>query len=126
MITAYQDAFTEDFWSGSDPYLWPHPSPHSEEGHSYRAKMALLRRELEKVVNDLDDVRKMNERTRKEIENLREQLFSGSSIKESRRAIDSGDNIRTLTMISMIFLPLTFVTVGTPCPVQCNHQRNTT
>lgn len=111
MISAYIGTFTEDFWDGSHPLLWPHPNPESADGTAYAEKMGVLRRELDKVVSDLGDVQKRNERTRKEIENLRDQLFSGSSIKESRRAIDQGDNIRILTMISMIFLPLTFVTV---------------
>ncbi|KAL7797245.1 hypothetical protein V8C37DRAFT_304448 [Trichoderma ceciliae] len=111
MIAAYVDTFTDDFWAGSHPLLWPHPSPpQSPDAIDYAAKMAALRRELDKVVSDLGEVLKRNERTRKEIENLRDQLFSGSSIKESRRAIDQGDNIRILTMISMLFLPLTFVT----------------
>ncbi|UKZ76338.1 hypothetical protein TrVFT333_004040 [Trichoderma virens FT-333] len=111
MIAAYVDTFTDDFWAGSHPLLWPHPSPpQSPDAIEYAAKMAVLRRELDKVVSDLGEVLKRNERTRKEIENLRDQLFSGSSIKESRRAIDQGDNIRILTMISMLFLPLTFVT----------------
>ncbi|KFA75863.1 hypothetical protein S40288_01951 [Stachybotrys chartarum IBT 40288] len=110
MVAAYVDTFTDDFWAGTHTLLWPHPAPESAEGVAYRAKMALLRRELDKVVSELGEVLKRNERTRKEIENLRDQLFSGSSIKESRRAIDQGDNIRILTMISMIFLPLTFVT----------------
>jgi hypothetical protein len=112
MVGAYFDTFTDDFWSGTHPLLWPHPSPSTPEGQAYADKMAILRRELEKVVTELGEVLKRNERTRKEIENLRDQLFSGSSIKESRRAIDQGDNIRVLTMISMIFLPLTFVTVS--------------
>ncbi|KAH7322864.1 hypothetical protein B0I35DRAFT_407286 [Stachybotrys elegans] len=110
MISAYVDTFTDAFWDGSHPLLWPHPAPESREGVAYRSKMALLRRELDKVISELGEVLKRNERTRKEIENLRDQLFSGSSIKESRRAIDQGNNIRVLTMISMIFLPLTFVT----------------
>ncbi|KAM6479029.1 hypothetical protein HDV62DRAFT_163078 [Trichoderma sp. SZMC 28011] len=111
MIAAYVDTFNDDFWAGSHPLLWPHPSPpQSPDAIEYAAKMAILRRELDKVVSDLGEVLKRNERTRKEIENLRDQLFSGSSIKESRRAIDQGDNIRILTMISMLFLPLTFVT----------------
>ncbi|KAL7951383.1 hypothetical protein V8C42DRAFT_303963 [Trichoderma barbatum] len=111
MIAAYVDTFTDDFWAGSHPLLWPHPSlPQAPEAVDYAAKMAVMRRELDKVVSDLGEVLKRNERTRKEIENLRDQLFSGSSIKESRRAIDQGDNIRILTMISMLFLPLTFVT----------------
>ncbi|KAL6870524.1 hypothetical protein J3F83DRAFT_760987 [Trichoderma novae-zelandiae] len=118
MIAAYVDTFTDDFWAGAHPLLWPHPSssPSQQQGQQsaevvdYAARMAVLRRELDKVVSDLGEVLKRNERTRKEIENLRDQLFSGSSIKESRRAIDQGDNIRILTMISMLFLPLTFVT----------------
>lgn len=113
MISAYVDTFTDDFWAGTHPLLWPHPSsPQSPDAMDYAAKMAVLRRELDKVVSDLSEVLKQNERTRKEIENLRDQLFSGSSIKESRRAIDQGDNIRILTVISMLFLPLTFVTVS--------------
>lgn len=118
MVAAYVDTFTEDFWAGTHPLVWPCPSELSAEAaEAYRDKMALLRRELDKVVSELDDVQKRNERTRKEIENLRDQLFSGSSIKESRRAIDQGDNIRILTMISMLFLPLTFVTVSfAPAP----------
>lgn len=111
MISAYVDTFTDDFWAGTHPLLWPHPlPPQSPDAMDYAAKMAVLRRELDKVVSDLSEVLKRNERTRKEIENLRDQLFSGSSIKESRRAIDQGDNIRILTVISMLFLPLTFVT----------------
>ncbi|PTB61992.1 hypothetical protein BBK36DRAFT_1094709, partial [Trichoderma citrinoviride] len=132
MIAAYVDTFTDDVWAGAHPLLWPYPSPSSSSSSSsspssassssqsaeaaaaaaadYATRMAVLRRELDKVVSDLGEVLKRNERTRKEIENLRDQLFSGSSIKESRRAIDQGDNIRILTMISMLFLPLTFVT----------------
>ncbi|KAJ6441218.1 NADPH oxidase [Purpureocillium lavendulum] len=110
MVAAYADTFTDDFWAGTHPLLWPHPAPASPEGLAYRDKMAVLRRELDKVVAELAEVLRRNERTRKEIENLRDQLFSGSSIKESRRAIDQGDNIQILTMISMVFLPLTFVT----------------
>ncbi|PNY24408.1 Uncharacterized protein TCAP_05654, partial [Tolypocladium capitatum] len=110
MVAAYVDTFTDDFWAGAHPLLWPHPAPASLEGLAYRDCMAALRRELDKVVAELGEVLKRNERTRKEIENLRDQLFSGSSIKESRRAIDQGDNIQMLTMISMVFLPLTFVT----------------
>ncbi|KAJ6782055.1 hypothetical protein PWT90_03873 [Aphanocladium album] len=111
MVATYTNTFTPDFWSGTHPLLWPHPSPPtSPDAVAHRETMALLRTELEKVVSDISAIIKRNERTRKEIENLRDQLFSGSSIKESRRAIDQGDNIQILTMISMIFLPLTFVT----------------
>lgn len=110
MMDAYYETFTDSFWAGTHATLWPHPSPETADAAAYREHMANLRRELDKVVQELGEVLKQNARTRKEIENLRDQLFSGSSIKESRRAIEQGDNIRILTMISMIFLPLTFVT----------------
>ncbi|OAA82079.1 Mg2+ transporter protein, CorA-like/Zinc transport protein ZntB [Akanthomyces lecanii RCEF 1005] len=124
MVAAYTNTFTPEFWSGTHPLLWPHPFftdlPSSSSSppdaataaaaYHHRETMAALRTELEKAVSDISAIIKRNERTRKEIENLRDQLFSGSSIKESRRAIDQGDNIQILTMISMIFLPLTFVT----------------
>lgn len=112
MVSSYVDTFTDEFWAGTHPLIWPVPSTMAPDAAAaYRDKMAVLRRELDKVVSELGEVLKRNERTRQEIENLRDQLFSGSSIKESRRAVDQGDNIRILTMISMIFLPLTFVTV---------------
>ncbi|KAL2210872.1 hypothetical protein CC79DRAFT_1331269 [Sarocladium strictum] len=109
MVSAYADNFNDDFWEGTHQLLWPHPEPHSPEGLAYAEKMASVRRELEKTVSELGEVLKRNERTRKEIENLRDQLFSGTSIRESRRAIDQGDNIRILTCASMVFLPATFV-----------------
>ncbi|KAF9873510.1 GTPase-activator protein for ras-like GTPase containing protein [Colletotrichum karsti] len=109
MLAAYHDNFPDDFWEGRHPTLWPHPAPDSPEGKSYRDKMALLRLDLERACRDLEAVHRKNAQTRKEIENLRDQLFSGSSIKESRRAIEQGDNIEVLTLGSMVFLPLTFV-----------------
>ncbi|KAL0939562.1 GTPase-activator protein for ras-like GTPase containing protein [Colletotrichum truncatum] len=110
MLAAYYDNFPDDFWEGRHPTLWPHPTPESPEGRAYRDKMAPLRLDLERACRDLETVHAKNVATRKEIENLRDQLFSGSSIKESRRAIEQGDNIKVLTLGSMVFLPLTFVT----------------
>ena len=141
MVAAYRDTFTDAFWEGRHELLWPHQKPGSEEGQAYARDMAVLRGELERAVEELEDVRRRNETTRKEVVSLREQLFSGSSIKESRKAIEQGDNIKILTSISMIFLPLTFVTVrpnlaasllpllevpytnATPCVVRLRHYR---
>ncbi|KXH51869.1 hypothetical protein CSIM01_10755 [Colletotrichum simmondsii] len=110
MLAAYRETFPDDFWEGRHQTLWPHPAPESPEGAAYRDKMVLLRSDLERACRDLETVHAKNAATRKEIENLRDQLFSGSSIKESRRAIEQGDNIKVLTLGSMVFLPLTFVT----------------
>jgi hypothetical protein len=70
---------------------------------------------VESAVADLQAVHDKNEGTRTEIRSLREQLFSGSSVKESRRGVEQGDNIKILTSVSMIFLPLTFVVVRVLC-----------
>lgn len=114
MINAYTDTFTPEFWAGRDRTLWPHPDPESAEGRNYLSQLGTLRQELEQVIEDLKQVFKANELVRQEIVSLREQLFSGSSVKESRRAIEQGDNIKILTGVSMLFLPLTFVTVSKP------------
>ncbi|KAK4100358.1 hypothetical protein N658DRAFT_507877, partial [Parathielavia hyrcaniae] len=75
----------------------------------YLARMDALRQELESAVAELQAMHDKNESARTEIRSLREQLFSGSSVKESRRAIEQGANIKILTSVSMVFLPLTFV-----------------
>ncbi|KAF7518516.1 hypothetical protein G7054_g13437 [Neopestalotiopsis clavispora] len=113
MINAYTDTFTKEFWAGKHSTLFPHPdhdTPNSPEYLAYIAKLRPLRHELETAVALLHQVHAKNEATRQEIKSLRDQLFSGSSVKESRRAIEQGDNIKVLTSLSMIFYPLTFVT----------------
>ncbi len=111
MRNAYIDTFTKEFWAGRHATLWPHTSPESAEGRDYLFTLEGPRQELEAAVRELQECYEKNERTRTEIRSLREQLFSGSSVKESRKAIEQGDNIKILTSVSMIFLPLTFVTV---------------
>ncbi|KAK4179373.1 hypothetical protein QBC36DRAFT_363182 [Triangularia setosa] len=103
MSAAYLNNFTRDFWEGRHPTLWPAPPG------EYLSKLDILRQDLEQAITELKVVYDKNEGTRTEIRSLREQLFSGSSVKESRRAIEQGKNIKLLTSVSMIFLPLTFV-----------------
>ena len=112
MRSAYFDTFKDDFWQGRNRTVWPYPYQDSAGKTAYEKLMATVRHDLEKAVLELDVMHKKNERTRNEIFSLREQLFSGSSVRESRRAIEQGDNIKILTGVSMLFLPLTFVTVG--------------
>jgi Mg2+ and Co2+ transporter CorA len=130
MQKAYEESFTDDFWEGQHRTIWPHPKPESAEGKEYLEKMKRVRTELTSAVAALESVKKKNERTKKEITSLREQLFSGSSVNESRKAIEQGDNIKVLTSLSMIFLPLSFVVVsvrsphfsfGEPLPPEYQH-----
>lgn len=108
MRSAYESTFTAAFWAGAHPTLWPHPTPSAAE------YLAAPRADLEAALADLAAVQARNERTRAEIASLRDQLFAGSSVKESRRAIEQGQNIKILTNVAMVFLPLTFVTVSPP------------
>ena len=113
MIAAYVDTFTADFWAGRHQILWPLKETTSPEAVSYLEKMNELKREIDRTVEDLREVMGKHERTRKEIASLREQL-SAAQLRESRMAVKQGDNIKVLTGVSMIFLPLTFVTVRNP------------
>ncbi|PSR92346.1 cora-like Mg2+ transporter protein-domain-containing protein, partial [Coniella lustricola] len=110
MLDAYADTFTSSFWLGQHPTLWPHPDPDSLEGVNYLARLATLRHDLEASLRELRALIKSNEQLRREIDNLREQLYSGSSVKENRTTIEQGENIKILTGVSMLFMPLTFVT----------------
>lgn len=112
MIDAYTDTFTPVFWLGKHPTLWPHPDPESIEGANYLARLGALRHELEASLRELRTLIKSNEQLRREIDNLREQLYSGSSVKENRTTIEQGENIKILTGVSMLFMPLSFVTVS--------------
>lgn len=116
MVSAYRETFTDEFWKGKHKKLWPHPDPESSDGEAYAKCMGVLKLELDREVNNLEKVREKNTKTQGEIALLRDQLFSGSSVKESRRAIEQGDNIKILTVVSMLFLPLTFVTVSQLSP----------
>lgn len=115
MISAYHDTFDEDFWAARHSTLWPHMNPGSPEGQRHIVKLQALRSELEGAVTNLEVIHEKNEGVRRKIRDLREQLLSGCSAEESRRAVEQGFNIRILTMVSMIFLPLTFAAVS---PIQ--------
>lgn len=119
MINAYTRTFSDKFWRGKDTNLWPHPHPESEEGRNYLRRLGHLRHELEWSIDELRALIRSNEQLRQQIESLREQLYSGSSVKENRLAIEQGENIKILTGVSMLFLPLSFVTVSDHISFSC-------
>lgn len=112
MIGAYHDTFTGDFWLGRHPTLWPHPDPDSTEGRSYLAQLSHLRAELDGAAGGLRALIRANEQLKQKIDVFREQVYSGSSVRENRSAVEQGENIKILTAVSMLFNPLTFVTVS--------------
>ena len=117
IIDAYEDTFTDDVWEGKHKTLWPMQDPDSQRSQHYKKKMAALKKEFDVAISNLRKVIAENEGRRKEIIGLRDELFSGTSIQESRKSVmatettvQQGHNIKLLTLVSMCFLPLTFVT----------------
>ncbi|KAF5844993.1 hypothetical protein GGP41_001123 [Bipolaris sorokiniana] len=116
MIDAFEDTFTEDIWEGRNKMMWPlfEESPRNEY---WRRRLRLLRLQFEREMKELRTIIAENNERRHEIETLQEQLFSGTSIQESRKSVELADvtvhqgyNIKVLTIVNLFFMPLTFVT----------------
>lgn len=117
MINAYEHNFTEEVWLGGHKTLWLLEEENSPRNLYFRKKMAVLRRKFDRQMQTLRKLIGEIDTRRKEIETLREELFVGTSIQESRKSVENseitvqqGQNIKILTMVSIFFLPLTFVT----------------
>lgn len=117
MIDAYEENFTNEVWEGKHKTLWPLLDGNSARSVYYKKKMAALKTEFETEILRLRNVIDENNARRVEIGELREDLFTGTSIQESRKSVTAtettvqqGHNIKVLTLVSIFFLPLTFVT----------------
>jgi CorA-like Mg2+ transporter protein len=117
MVDAYEDTFTESVWEGKHPTLWPLTGESSGRNTYWLKKMSLMKKDFGHEVDRLKGLVDENESLRKEIRDLRENLFSGTSVLESRKSVEQteitvqqGQNIKLLTLVNMFFLPLTFVT----------------
>ena len=89
MIDAYEQVFTDEVWEGRHKTLWPLLDEHRSRNRHYRKKMAELRTEFDTVIENLKRLIIENNDRRKEINGLREDLFTGTSIEESRKSVVS-------------------------------------
>jgi hypothetical protein len=112
IIDSYEDTFTDDVWEGRHKSLWPMLDPDSARNIYWRKRMLGLKKEFEKEVKGLQKLWDENDDMRKEIRTLRDQLFSGTSVQESRKNFDmavvtilQGRNIKVLTLVSCALLP---------------------
>lgn len=117
LINQYRDKFTDEVWNGEHKYLWPGTKDKSARYQFWRKRMTNLKKQFEKEIENLEHVLAANKQEQKDINSLREQLFSGTSVLESREAVkladitvQQGQNIRLLTLVSIFFLPLTYAT----------------
>ena len=116
-VTVYKDTFTEDVWAGTNRTLFPGPASTSARFANWRKKMNHTRKQFDVVITDLENVQGFIAKQQKEIKSLREWLFSGTSVQESRQAVkqalitvEQGYNVKLLTLVTIFFLPLMFVT----------------
>ncbi|KAK3052503.1 hypothetical protein LTR09_006357 [Extremus antarcticus] len=105
LVEAYDDRFTDDVWEGRHKTLWPLLDDTSNRNKHYRKKMAGLREEFNIMLGRLRKLIEENNDRRREIQDLREDLFTGTSIQESRKSVNAtettvqqGYNIKLLTM----------------------------
>ncbi len=116
ILDAYEDTFTDEVWEGKHKSLWPMMEENSSRNVYWRKRMANLRRDFGKQIKNLQKLREENDDRRKEIRTLRDQLFSGTSVLESRKSVElsevtilQGHNIKLLTLVSDIFKICGFV-----------------
>ncbi|KAK8233829.1 hypothetical protein HDK77DRAFT_375870, partial [Phyllosticta capitalensis] len=117
MIDAYEDTFTDDVWEGKHKSIWPILDETLPRNDNFQRRLFTLRRALEREIrNARTQIQENNER-RLEIRDLRDQLFSGTSVLESRKSVElsgitilQGHNVKLLTLVNIFFLPLTFTT----------------
>lgn len=88
MISEYEETFTDDVWSGEHKFIWPGTAETSSRYSNFRKKLSHLRKQFEKEIEQLQHVLELNEREQKDIKSLRDQLFSGTSVLESREAVN--------------------------------------
>lgn len=89
MHIAYQDTFDDKFWSRTNKVVWP--GDNSQRHEHWGKRMAKLRTDIEKEIRGLDEIDRLNDEKMKEIKALRENLFSGTSVMESREAVRQQD-----------------------------------
>ncbi|KAL8856002.1 MAG: hypothetical protein Q9178_007372 [Gyalolechia marmorata] len=117
MLLSYRKAFTESVWDGSSKIVWPGDESVSSRYANWRKRMRKLREDIDCELQGLEKISSMNLDKMTEIKGLRDNLFSGTSVLESRKSVDQamitvqqGHNIKLLTLVTIFFLPLTFVT----------------
>jgi hypothetical protein len=110
MIDAFEDCFTDDIWEGQNKTLWPlfEESPRNDH---WKRRLRSLRLQFEREMKELRTIIAENNERRHEIETLQEQLFSGTSIQESRKSVELADvtvhqgyNIKVLTIVNLFFM----------------------
>ncbi|KAI1330686.1 hypothetical protein F5Y16DRAFT_362409 [Xylariaceae sp. FL0255] len=109
MMASYAQGLTDAVWKGEHKYIWPGEAEIDHVYHSWRHKMAAIRKQFDSEIMHLDSLRHSNVRLQNDIDNLRAQLFTGLALEDSKEALKSTRSIRTLTTLSHILLPISLI-----------------
>jgi hypothetical protein len=116
IIETFETNFTDDVWSGEHQFIWPGTKDHSAPYADWRDRMEVFQKSFGRELKSLKTLSEECEALKREIRILRDQLFSGTSVLESRKTVElsavtilQGHNIKLLTLVSIFFLPATFV-----------------
>jgi hypothetical protein len=118
IIDSYEDTFTDEVWEGKHKSLWPILEADSPRNIYWHKRMHSLKKDFDKEIKGLEKLYDENDDLRKEIRTLRDQLFSGTSVLESRKSVElsavtilQGHNIKLLTLVS-ISIPIPQICSG--------------
>lgn len=108
--------FTADVWSGKHEYIWPGTKDHSPQYALWRDRMEVFQEKFDIAIAALKKQLARNLELKNEANALRNQLFSGTSVLESRKSVEisavtilQGHNTKLLTLVTVFFLPAIFV-----------------
>lgn len=110
IIGMYRETFTDEFWSGEHKTLFPGTKDQSARYINWREKLLHTRRQFEKEIDQLEGIVASLQQPEKQMKSRREWIFSGTSIKEVKTTVEQGNNIRSLTLFTLFYLPLSYVT----------------
>ncbi|KAF7187701.1 hypothetical protein HII31_11040, partial [Pseudocercospora fuligena] len=117
IVDAFEHDFPEELFDGKAKLLWPLDDENSARNAFYKKRLATLRHKFDAQMRSFRALIQGNEDRRTEIRGLREELYVGTSIHESRKSVEmtettvqQGHNVKLLTLVSIFFLPSQFVT----------------
>jgi hypothetical protein len=119
LMDAYTDSFNDEVWKGTHKIIWPLIDSHSARNEFWKHRMQSIKKSFEKEITKLGGIWEMCDDRRKEVRTLRDQLYAGTSVLESRRMVEQSalivqqaQNVKVFALVTIVFLPLKFVAVS--------------
>ena len=109
LIGQYRQNLTKPVWLGTDEILWPRDRSASRHA-DLDQPMLKLELQFELVIKELQGALEAMRRQQQSIYQMMAIIETRETTKQASVTVEQGRNIRLLTLVSIFFLPLTFVT----------------